>query len=682
MDDLADLEISLHRHGAEMYSIEARFSQPESDADIRLGQAQPVLAQFDLDALRALADPAAYGQALTQSLFADPAMRDIFVQACASAQTQQAPLRLRLFIGPTAPELHALYWETLRHPQDDSPLSTNENILFSRYLSSTDWRPVRLRPKGKLEAIVVIANPANLSDYNLAAVDVAGELERARASLGAIPVTTLPTKGNGATLNNLAACLRDERHDILYLGCHSVFARGEPWLWLEDNAGNAARVSGNELVARMQELRQRPRLIVLASCQSAGSGQGNVLAALGPRLAEIGIPAVLAMQGYVTAATIAKLLPIFFEELQRDGQIDRALAAARGAVRNQPDYWMPALFTRLKSGRIWYVPGFGRQEEFEKWPALGRHIKKKECTPLIGHGLNEPLFGSLRDIARRWAETYRYPLEPHEQEDLPQVAQYLAVKQNPKFAREEFGEYLRQELQRRYAFALPDHLKQDELWSPDQLLAAIESAAAQLWGNDPAAPHKVLAELRLPIYITACADNLLANALTLAGAQPQIRLCPWNKWILKKQDLWLYEDDPTPLKPLVYHLFGHLCEPRSLVLTEDDYFDYLIGVTANKKSIPEVVRAAMTSTALVFVGFRMNDRDFRALLRILVAQEGGEQRKEYSHAAAQIEPEESRLADIRAARRYLEEYFKKSEEISLYWGSADEFLKELRQHLP
>ena len=47
-------------------------------------------------------------------------------------------------IGSSASELQGVHWEMLRDPQDGSPLSTSENLLFSRYLSSLDWRPVRL----------------------------------------------------------------------------------------------------------------------------------------------------------------------------------------------------------------------------------------------------------------------------------------------------------------------------------------------------------------------------------------------------------------------------------------------------------------------------------------------------------------------------------------------------------
>ena len=36
--------------------------------------------------------------------------------------------------------------------------------------------------------------------------------------------------------------------------------------------------------------------------------------------------------------------------------------------------------------------------------------------------------------------------------------------------------------------------------------------------------------------------------------------------------------------------------PNSVVLTEDDYFDFLIGVTSNKDLIPPVVRRALADT--------------------------------------------------------------------------------------
>ena len=163
-----------------------------------------------------------------------------------------------------------------------------------------------------------------------------------------------------------------------------------------------------------------------------------------------------------------------------------------------------------------------------------------------------------------------------------------------------------------------------------------------------------------------------------AGAEPEIRICPWNKWIPKEKAI--YEETPTVDKPLLYHLFGHMSVANSLVFSEDRFFDYLIGVTLNKSLIPSAVRAALSSTSLLFLGMQMDDWEFRVFFRFLMAQEGREMLKFFSHAAAQIEPEEDRTIDVKRARRYLEEYFE-GENIEIYWGSTQEFLEALKQRL-
>jgi hypothetical protein len=682
MAEYADLEIGLHYREIGSYAVEFRFSQPDDQADIRLDQGRPVQAVFDFEELNMLSDdPAAYGRLLTQALFADQDVKTAFAQAFASAQSLGAALRVRLMIGPSAPELHRLHWETLQNPLDDTPLATSENIVFSRYLSSLDWRPVRLHPKGELRALVLVANPTNLADYGLAAVDVSTEIERAQQGLSDVPAVVLSSAHNNQrpTLNNLIDTLRDEAYDILYLLCHGSLVKEQAWLWLEDDQGAAARVSGTELVTRLAELIERPRLVVLASCESAGDGTGQALAALGPRLAEAGIPSVLAVQGKVSMQTMTEFMPVFFRELRRDGHIDRAMAVARGVVRKNPDYWMPVLFMRLKSGRIWYVPGFGEeQDDFEKWESLAGFIRDKNCTPILGPGLIEAMLGSRRELSKRWAEKHGFPLSPQDREVLPRVAQYVVTNQSPAYIPIAVREVIRDELVRRFTDELPAEWLEKSSWSYSEVEQALDWAAEKSWEKKPEDPYRLLAQMRLPIYITAGTVDLMRRALIDAGADPVVRICPWNKWIPKEKVI--YEETPTPEKPLVYHLFGHLDVPNSMVYAEDRYFDYLIGVTLNKSLIPSAVRAALSSTSLLFLGFQMDDWEFRTFFRYLMAQEGRELLKFYSHAAAQIEPEEERIVDVKRARNYLEEYFE-SENISIYWGNSGEFLKDLWQHL-
>lgn len=671
--EYADLEITLSRWNADAYRVELRYSQPDSDVDIRLAPETPSLAKFDPVQLQMLAlDPNAYGTLLGANLFGDANVKTAFAQARANAQGQDTPLRLRLFIDSAAPELHAMRWETLRDPQDGSSLVTTERILFTRYLASQDYRRVTIKPQADLKALVFIANPSNLADYSLAPVDVNGEMDHAKSALGTLAITTLDAN-QPATLNALAEKLRDDV-DILYLVAHGGMIEGEPRLFLQGDDGKVSVVSGSDLVTRISELQNAPRLVVLASCQSANmtTADNGALASLGPRLASAGVSAVIAMQGNISMQTIAQFMPVFFKELQRDGQIDRAMAGARAAVRDNMDAWMPVLFLRLKSGRMWYVPGFGGdRNSFEKWPALLDAIRGGRCTPILGAGLVEPLLGSRREIAARWAEDYHFPLAPFSREDLPEVAQYLAVNQSPIFPREGLGKFLQAEIWKRYGSMLPPALEKAQI--PD-LLAGVGAMNRQ---RDPADAHAVLASLPFPIYITTNPDNLLSEALKAVGKDPQIELCKWNE-DMQTDSIYKREPDyrPDEKRPLVYCLFGQFSDLDSMVLTEDDYFDYLIGVTSNKDLIPGVVRRALADTALLFLGFQLDDWNFRVLYRSIMSQEGRSRRKKYSHIAAQIDPEEGRILEPERARRYLESYFQDAD-ISIYWGSAEDFVKDL-----
>ncbi|MFZ5911304.1 MAG: CHAT domain-containing protein [Chloroflexota bacterium] len=697
MVESADLEIGIHRYDPASYTVEFRYCQPNSDAETRVDRGsgdKPILAQIDLAALLKLTlDPDAYGRTLTKDLFSDPQATLAFATAHSNAQTLGAPFRIRLLIGPSASELHALHWETLRNPQTGESICTGERLLFSRYLSSRDWRPVRLRSKSELQALVVVANPLQLSDYSLAPIDVEAELKRAQKGMGKISVNMLPDGKMLPTINNLTTLIRNNRFDILYLVCHGAMVKGEPYLWLESDRGDEKPyTSGQILVETVTNIERPPRLIILASCQSAGTGTGDALLALGPRLAEAGVPAVVAMQGDVSMETIERFMPVFFDELQRDGLVDRALAVARETVCKYYDFWVPALFLRLKSGRIWYVPSFGEgKDDFEQWDSLKNFIEASAftsptaCTPIVGPGLAEPWFGRQNDIAREWAEKLRYPFSPYDVEQFPRVSQHVARYKRLAFLRTEFWASARSHIISHYQEALTEDILKAGIWgspkadqAPVLLIKAVQQAAAWHWDRNPKAAHLLLAQLPLPIFITTTPGNLLTHALKRLGKKPQERFCPWNNQIPK--EICLFSGQPTVDEPLVYHLFGHFSEPRSLVLTEDDYFDFLIGITSNKDEVPPVIRAALANSALLFLGFGIDDWGFRVLFRTLMAREGSDQLEIYRHVAAQIEPDEERLLDPQRARKLLEDYFKNME-IDVFWGRPEEFLDALHQHL-
>ena len=492
-------------------------------------------------------------------------------------------------------------------------------------------------------------------------------------NLGDIPVFTLASGGT-ASLEQLVANLRDG-YDILYLVCHgAVTAEAEPtaWLALEDEAGQLSRVTAEDFVARLHELDQRPALIVLASCNSAGSE--SALVRLGPMLAEAGIRQFWRCRAACRCKPCAPSCPSSFANFGGLGQIDLAVTVARGAVQARDDGWMPVLFMRLRGGTLWYTPGFAPNSQgFRKWPALLPRIQEGlKCTPILGPGLLEPLIGTTRALARRWADTYNFPLAPYDRDDLPQVAQFLAINQDSSFPREQLGRHLRTEMLDTYRDRLPTELHAAPF---DQLLNAVGALERQ---RNPTEAHRVLAGFPFPIYVTANPDDLLEAALTDAGRDPQVALCPWNEYSEQLTSVYDREPDyrPTAGRPLVYHVFGQLREPDSLVLTEDDYFNYLIGATRNKDLIPTEVRQALVNSALMFIGFELDAWNSRVLLHSLMGQQGRRQQSQYSHVGVQINPDKGRLIEPVAARNYLESYFQNSA-ISVYWGSTEDFMQEL-----
>ncbi|MBK7826782.1 CHAT domain-containing protein [Nannocystis sp.] len=674
MRECAELEIGLSRRDAGSYAVELRFTQPGSDADVRVGEGEGLACALDLAGLKELlAQPEAYGRALGAGLFAAPKVAETLARAQAAAASQDLPLRVRLAIAVDVAELHGLRWELLRTP-DGTLVSAGERILFSRYLASVDWQTVKLRPQASLRALIVIAAPAGLAAYGLAELDVAAELARAQAVLAGIETVALAGPGQ-ATATAIIDALRSG-FDVLYVVAHGSWQRGEAFVWLEDAAGAVARIAGATLIARVAELQQRPRLCVLASCESAGAGAGEdpaVLAALGPGLARAGVAAVVAMQGPLSVATAAVLLPRLFAELLQDGQVDRALAVARAAVRERSDWWMPVLFMRLRSGRIWYTPGFGGEGgQFEKWPALLRSIAQGRCTPVLGPALGDALHGSSRELAHRWADEYGYPMAPGGREDLPHVAQYLAVHQDERFPMDKLEGSLRDAVVSRFPQVLTGGAGEGTL---DEVLARVADWRLAQGSFDP---YQVLARLPCPLYVTTASDGLLAHHLRLAGRSPQVALCPWNPDVVADAAV---AEAASVERPAIYHLFGHISAPNSLVITENDIFDFLISVSADREVIPPRVRAALVDSSLLILGFPIDDWKFRVFFRSLMNRAGGGRRKRYTHVAAQIDPEEAQTIDPARTRRYLEEYFEGSD-ITIYWGSAEDFLRELAGRLP
>ncbi len=348
--DAVDLELTIRLSG-HTYVADVRMEQPGNQAVSVLATDVPVT--FDLAALLALSlNPAAYGRALSAQLFADQRLRDAWQRARALADGAALPLRLRLSLAATIGDIHALRWETLRDPLTDTPLAADARLRLVRFLDSSDTRPITLGPRPALSAVFVIANPSDLGRYGMAEIDVDGEVGRVRKALGDIALTVVGDVRR-ATLGAIQDALRASP-TILCLMCHGQHTGDDTTLWLENDEGTTAHVKGSVLTQMLSQSDRPPLLVILIACEGGGKNHHDgPLAALGPRLAQAGVGAVLAMQAKLSISAAKRLLPVLVEELVTDGRIDRAVSVARAALGTGTEWWVPALWLRTKDGRLW-----------------------------------------------------------------------------------------------------------------------------------------------------------------------------------------------------------------------------------------------------------------------------------------------------------------------------------------
>jgi hypothetical protein len=678
------------------YFITARFSYPARDLEDQL--LDPVQIDIDVGTLRPLLlDPLAYGRQLSLMLFGAPGGK--IYQAYGSARgmaAAQTSLRIRLSIQGSAPELHDIRWELLVDPLSGQPLLLQENIWFSRFLSSQDYRPRPEPDTSTLKALVVVSSPSDVtSKWQLEAIDRDEVVQRAtfalteggRAAARRFVATALTGK---ATLYNIVSALHNSYYDVLYLVCHGALIDGhEPRLLLEADDGSGHSIAGQELVERLRDHGEQPRLVILSSCESAGKQQDGVLAAIGPRLAAAGVPSVIAMQGRITIKTEEMFMTRVLQELANTGQIDRAVAMARSEIRERPDWWMPALFMRLKTGRLW-AANISQYGKFDKWAALATDIEAGQFVPILGPGLVESSFGSTRTMARKWAERYEFPLAPRDRDDLAQVAQYLVYRQSRKYAVAELRKQLVNQVRESYPRELKDAGRQQgrDLLNCDiyegllnELMTHVGRAQRH---SDPADVHRLLARLPIKVFVNANRDNLLRDALIEQGKSPQVQLCTWKVVNDMPKQIGPVAPKgylPSVQQPLVFHVFGNLEYPDSLVLTEDDYFDFLTSVTRaeslKKLAIPSAVSSAFAASGWLLLGFQPDDWDFRVLLRGILKQPGNRQGEDCVRVAVQINPTEGLLIDPDLATEYVSSFFQAQGKMVTFWGTAGAFMTKL-----
>jgi SIR2-like protein len=319
------------------------------------------------------------------------------------------------------------------------------------------------------------------------------------------------------------------------------------------------------------------------------------------------------------------------------------------------------------------------------------------CTPLLGAGASCEAIPLGERLALTWAKQYSYPLA--DTTNLARVTQYVlssgAVHDVEELKDRFVGDFLR-------TVEPPDF-------------------------SDPCQIHAVLAGFGLPIYVTTNFDDFMCQALWAQHKKPVVGISPWypqssarnasrpvlHDWspVAELEPLRMARNQPPfqpqDARPLVYHLHGHHSKPASLVLTEDDFIEYLLrlntdlskhtnlGETRRDRTVvPSMVQAALGDRSVLFVGYSLRDVSFQVLFRTLTR--GVDPRYRHHGISIQLAPplirettctcdccdhvgvtaDDDKDSVNYAAMDYLDRYFAE-QRITVFWGTTRDFAEDL-----
>lgn len=260
-------------------------------------------------------------------------------------------------------------------------------------------------------------------------------------------------------------------------------------------------------------------------------------------------------------------------------------------------------------------------------------------------------------MAKKWGDLENYPLA--DITSLPRVMQYIATVTYGGDATSLKEMFVEQELAE---VRLPDF-------------------------DNPFQIHGLLARFDLPLYVTTNYDDFMYKALQHRRKQPAQDHSRWYEADTPYAHVSPFAApgyDPTPTEPLVFHLHGHYSVPKSLVLTEDDYIDYLVRLArethhrdalSRTSLLPNYVYGSLRTNPLLFIGYSLRDWTFLVLFRTLL--HGIPEAERRRHVSVQLDPGGPNPSQT---RDYMERYFR-AQSVQIFWDSAPDFAEKLRHRM-
>src|ERR1051326_1677462 len=260
------------------------------------------------------------------------------------------------------------------------------------------------------------------------------------------------------------------------------------------------------------------------------------------------------------------------------------------------------------------------------WDMILRRMRKGRCVPFLGAAVN----------VRSRDESYPYkglPLAEKVALDFVRTLMKLKatrfrgfpeITSHVPFENSRREDLLRLTLHNLARVAL--HVDVDSNFDFDYLLSLLQESLSG--ENTPSKLLETIARIEtLQLIVTTNYDRLMENALEKIHRPYELVVQPIDGFKDAAQD-WVIKELPRvrdKAKLILYKIHGTFPDaatPKTsrIIITEDDYIKFLTVIGAKDKGVPPVIRSDMVDGTLLFLGYSLEDWDFRTIYKGLIEE--------------------------------------------------------------
>ena len=143
---------------------------------------------------------------------------------------------------------------------------------------------------------------------------------------------------------------------------------------------------------------------------------------------------------------------------------------------------------------------------------------------------------------------------------------------------------------------------------------------------------------------------------------------------------------PGNTTPYIFHLNGYDDDaaPEQLdhiALSEDEFLEAFVRLARDQTTIiASNVLEALATSSYLFLGYGIDDWEFRVLMQGLLQPIAKTRSKQKLHVGVQLDAGDATAGlDESAVRAHLERYLEGRFKITVYWGTPGQFVAEMLQ---